>query len=71
MDENNYVFWSKQPKMHTNTYFPVSPEPQIMPESYLASSRLDAVMIYSGRDFLTSGPSAAALTLSGIFTSGS
>lgn len=47
LDGNNYIFWSKQPKMHTNTYFPVSPEPQIMPKSYLACSRLDAVMIYS------------------------
>lgn len=57
--------------MHTNTYFPVSPEPQITPESYLASSRLDAVMIYSGGDFLMSEQSAAALTLSGRFTPGS
>lgn len=50
-DGNNYIFCSKQPKMHTSTYFPVSPEPQITPESYLASSRLDAVMIYSGGTF--------------------
>lgn len=55
LDENNYVFWSKQPKMQINTYFPASAQPHIIPESYLASSRIHAVMIYSGWEFLTSG----------------
>lgn len=54
LDGNN-IFWSKQPEMLTNTYFPVSPQPQITPEPFSAGSRLHAVMIYSGRDFLTSG----------------
>lgn len=56
-DGNNYIFCRKQPKMHTNTYFAVSPEPQITPESYLARSRVDAGMIYSGGHFLMSGHS--------------